>query len=204
MISKLFDMVVAFVAVFAVFAVFAGDSVPPILQCGSFFKKGIYMNFEEFLNNSPSKKGTFVKHNNSLKYRNKKGKTRKYIGKMWGYTGGQTIYVKYNASLMPVTLFKYHSLLSNRKTITMGGLSPQGKIAKGIDIRYTKIHVLDMKNGNINRLTKELLIKIIDDDKELLKRFDAEEDKKAKLAYYIIEYNKRKDSADVTDTLNMP
>ena len=200
---KLCGMILAFVMVWVIDA---DDSIPKIVQCGRYYEKGIYMNFDEFLNNNPSKKGTYAKHEDQLKYLDEKGKTQTYTGSMWGYTGGQDIYIKYNYKLMPLTLFKYYSLISDNKSFTIGGPATSfgTNYSTGIDVRYQKVYVLGMKSGKIEKLTRNVLTKIIEDDNELMKQFEAEENKKANLSYYLVRYNQRKDSTTTTGTLNTP
>lgn len=201
--SKLFGIIITFIMVFISVA---DDSIPKILQCERYYEKGIYMNFDEFLNNNPSKKGTYAKHEDQLKYLDEKGKTKTYTGSLWGYTGGQDIYIKYNYKLLPLTLFNYYSLISENKSFIIGGppTSFGTNYSTGIDVRYQKVFVLDMKSGKIEKLTRSVLKKIIEDDNELMKQFEAEEDKKANLSHYLVQYNQRKDSTNTIDTMNTP
>lgn len=162
------------------------------------FERGIYLSFEDFLNNSPTMKDSFqideeneiaigrirnksdriVSGNQQMisiyRLKDKNGRRIKGYKDFWGFSDGNDVYINsathtkadYFVKLQLIGAICYFFQLGNES-----GLKKQQYYDPG-DIRnlypsiepklyYLDQYVINMKNGQINKLTKELLLRLV-------------------------------------------
>jgi hypothetical protein len=167
-------------------------------------KIGIYIDIEEFRNNSPS-----INLTQKISYRNEKYSVGLFetpifllsykinvtkdesrsIGNVFGFCDGKNIY-----------LANTGSTYENIEDYNFGELEYLGRycfykslgICDGYysPIRCEVLNVLDLITGEINPLTKGLLKNILKDKPDLLKKFKNDQNKSENLKNYLIEYLK--------------
>lgn len=154
------------------------------------YKKGIYLNFEEFKYNSPSLSSTFelIPERNGLNYRLLISDTvvdKKFLKKVWGVNTGEEVYVnslsyQNNNGFTLLTeigrycVFKDKVSLSQKNSgayhaLTLTGGLIGGAIAGAIPTE-TAI-ALNMNNGNFYVLRKETMMLILESEPDLLEEY---------------------------------
>lgn len=162
------------------------------------FERGIYLSFEDYLNNSPSRKDFFqIYEENEMaigrirnksdrivsgtqqmisiyRLKDKDGKRFKGQKDFWGFSDGNNVYINsathtkadHFVKLQLIGAICYFFQLGNES-----GLKKQQYYDPG-DIRnihpslepklyYLDQYVINMKNGQIDRLTKEILLRLV-------------------------------------------
>jgi hypothetical protein len=165
----------------------------------SILKTGIYKSFEEFKCNKPSVDFKYKTLESKMEYESKKEftfykidiekKSAKAIGKVFGYCDGGTIFInEENPKLGPNTLFRkiemygkysYFEDIINTPIIT-------GQTTMVVNSLVSKL--LNNETGEIIILNQKKLKEIINDDVELLTRFENEPKKDENIKKYIREY----------------
>ncbi|MBQ4820975.1 hypothetical protein [Aquimarina sp. MMG016] len=186
----------------------------------SILKKGIYKNYDEFKTNTPSipfsyeinsKKRSRIRLGSIEKttyYRIKiDRKKSKKIGSVFGFCDGKNIYIKYlhPFSANPTKfLAKLSSKTEFRKIERIGkyayfeniSIDNSTGIVAGPNFNTFERKLLDIEDGEIIRLAKQNVKRIIADDKELLESFKNESNKKKKIKEYIKKYIQRNGSIE--------
>lgn len=194
------------------------QETPPILDEAS-RHKGIYRDFQEFLDNAPSIQSPFQIRCESGENKIENGTAdyklllldtltkRREIRKFWGVCDGTNIYVNEAIYGGPLNFKKIHgvgrycyfkgSLVNNSGTAYSAGASGGaigGVLAAGaMEIDGDYPYIMNINNGKFYLLDKDLLQTILKKDEELFALYD-EEDRKSKkntLISYIIKYNER-------------
>ncbi|HMG89827.1 MAG TPA: DUF6563 family protein [Chryseolinea sp.] len=191
---------------------------PPILMATK-PQKGIYRDFQEFLNNAPSIQSPFIILCKSGDDKIERGTAdyrvmlldtatkRRDLKKFWGVYDGDAVYINEVVYGGPLNFKRMHgmgrycyfkgSLVNNGSTVAGAGVAVGlvgGALAAAIiEIDGDYPYVLNINNGNVYLLDKETLKTILKKDEELLALYDEEERKSKKntLLSYIAEYNQR-------------
>jgi len=166
--------------------------------------KGIYKNFEEFKNNSPSlplndtpiqsyslTASDFGSVPNLIYYNLLvRKKNKKEWGTVFGFCDGYNVYI--NPSQLPI-----------KKSVPFFRISYFGELCyfetfvrQGINSFVTTFdgNVIDLNTGVSTKLSKESFSELISDDKELLERYKVEPHKYKRMKDYFIEYMGRRGS----------
>ncbi|MDY8136602.1 hypothetical protein [Aquimarina sp. 2201CG5-10] len=138
-------------------------------------KKGIYKNFEEFKNNSPSieldynvlkteKKtaGIFAKEMTDFYYLDINKKSAKEIGRVFGFSDGKNIYInEFNPKLRSDVLFMKIGFIGNYCIFEYKSFNEPNSL-------LYKNKVIDMKTGKIKAVSRQVLEEISSNSKETL------------------------------------
>lgn len=190
------------------------QNLPPILQADK-PQRGIYLDFNEFVNNTPSIHSEF-----ELKPRSK-GKqfwgggsdyalvlkdsdpNKKKEKKFWGVSTGDSVYVNVANYQATKGYIKFQAL--GRYCFTKGqtsgslqdpvGPAVMGGIVGGVvaSIPREAGFILNINNGNFYMLHPDIMMKILSKDAELLNAYGSEKEKKDAdvMLTYIDRYNQR-------------
>ena len=187
---------------------------PPILATPK-LEKGIYRNFQEFVNNAPSIRAPFLMISHSGKGKIEKGMEdyklmlqdsatkRRDLKKFWGACDGETIYINEASYEGPVNFKRVHgmgrycyfkgSYFNTSKVVAAGVVAGAigAAVAAGVEGDYP--YILNINNGKFFLLDKDLLKTILKKDEELNALYDDEQrrSKKNTLLSYIVKYNER-------------
>lgn len=191
---------------------------PPILTATK-QKKGIYRDFQEFINNVPSIQSPFQVVCKSGENKIERGTAdyqlllldsiikRREVKKFWGVCDGETIYINEVIYGGPLNFKKIHgigrycyfkgSLVNSSNSVysagVAGGAVGGALTAAAVEIDGDYPYILNINNGKFFLLDKQVLKTILKKDEELYALYDDEERKSKKntLLSYIIRYNER-------------
>ncbi len=188
---------------------FAQDQ-PPILATTK-PQKGIYRDFQEFLNNAPSIQTGFIVLCKSGVDKIEKGTAdyrvmlmdtvtkRRNLKKFWGVYDGDALYINEVVYGGPLNFKKMHgigrycyfkgSLVNNGGVIAAGvagGLVGAALAEAAMEIDGDHPYVLNINNGKVYLLDKETLKTILEKDPELSALYDKEKKSRKRILCYHI------------------
>jgi hypothetical protein len=163
------------------------------------FKPGIYINFNEFKNNSPSfqlegnivedivRYGNLGDRENMKTYLLKIPKQKsKEIGEVFGFSDGYNFYVaSYPHSIYDYAFYRIE-YLGNKYHYFECLKSTSDNM-----LLFIK-NVIDLKTGEIKMLNRNVLKNILSDNTDLLEKFKNQENKYTHLKEYLIIYDSSK------------
>ena len=173
-------------------------------------KRGIYRNLSEFRNNAPGLLSEFTVERDNFGFEMTNHATQPQVkliltdaltltktDSVWGFCDGEQVYIspellyskrtKYNRILFLGRYCLFESVNSSYY-IPSG---PPGGSGLGGTGRFVNQMILDFNNGGFFTLEKSLLLKILQNDTELLNQFKKEKYKTYKLYDYVILYSKK-------------
>ena len=154
------------------------------------YKRGVYKTFEEFKYNNPSITDFSIVDKRPAVTNPKTG--RAWILRKrdtWGYCDGSKIYVRRNKYNEMIGQGRYCYFREKGVKMAIGVVFPY---ILPIPVPYSETFIINFNNGKSFLLSKRLLKQILDtDDKDLLKQFMADPEKKKKLIGYVNLYNQR-------------
>jgi len=188
------------------------QNLPPILKADKPVR-GIYLTFEEFLNNTPSIQSEFEltpgfnglsKSVNALILKKSDPLKRKAY-KFWGVSTGDSVYVNvanYQAAkgytkMLSLGRYCYTKGITSPALRDPGGAAVFTGLVVGViaTIPREAGYILNINTGNFYLLHSDIIIKILSKDSELLKAYSAETEKNKKdadvMLSYIERYNQR-------------
>ncbi len=138
-------------------------------------KKGIYKNFEEFKNNSPSiplnykvikidyETGGILERKEALLYQLKITKEEgKKIGRVYGFSDGKNVYInEYMPKLRPVVLFSKVGFIGS---YCLFEFTP----FKNVNSILSTNRLIDMNTGKVVKLSKKVLKTLISDENNVV------------------------------------
>lgn len=171
----------------------------PIIKTDS-LKHGVYFNFNEFLQNTPSLtevKIIYLKRNSKLmeipgakaycyNFFDQKHSLLHIQDSVWGFCDGENIYVKHKDDYFKIVKFGRFCLIVNSfiSGINLGASSPYNTSHSSIE------YILDINSGEIFKFkVSSLKKKILKYDKVLLEKFKDESLKKTMITKYLNDFN---------------
>jgi hypothetical protein len=190
------------------------QNLPPILKANK-PKRGIYLSFDEFLNNAPSiqsefelttrSKGTLGGKVYKLILK-KSDPLKKKAYKFWGVSTGDSAYVNvanYQAAEGYIKLLSLGRYCYTKGITSLTYRDPGAAVVLGggmlagtiINLPREAGYILNINTGNFYMLHRDNMTKILSKDGELLSAYSAEEEKNKKdadvMLSYIERYNQR-------------
>ena len=183
----------------------------PILNAES-YKPGIYMSFEEFLNNAPSVPLTyevkavergygFMKAAKMLVYRLKiKKKEGAKLDRIFGFFDGKDLYIQPEMVKQPGPKDEFFRVLHLGDMTYYKARDCTTKFVDALDLPSTRTtcdlahQLLNLRTGKTVEVTYVTLKTLLAPYPELLEAYQAEKDKKSKVRNYVIQYLARKEN----------
>lgn len=193
------------------------QNLPPILQADK-PKRGIYLSFEEFLSNNPSVQSEFellTKTKGTLGGKvytlllKKSDNIKKRANKFWGVSTGDSVYVNisnYQAAkgyikLLAVDRYCYTKGITSAALRRDDGSAASAALLGGLtgavisSIPREAGYIMNINNGKFSLLSREVMLKILSRDSELLNAYSSISEKEKKdddlMLSYIERYNER-------------
>ena len=168
------------------------QNLPPILKTDK-PTRGIYLSFEEFLNNAPSirsefellprSKGTLGERVHTLILK-KSDPLKKKASKFWGVSTGDSVYVNvanYQAAkgyikIRSLGRYCYTKGITSPALRDPGGAAVLGGLVGGTiaSIPREAGYIMNINTGNFYMLHRDIMTKILSKDNELLGAYNAE------------------------------
>lgn len=162
-------------------------------------ENGVYQTFKEFRTNSPSIKGTLKITNHRIKILNERtGKFESIKESFWGACVNDTIYV-YLKDIQTVEsphiysldfLGRYCYFSDYRISKTYASMS--GSTGTWASIEDKIEYIININNGLIYKIDKQLMRQILSKDSDLLNKFENENNKRQVFREYIEILNSRR------------
>lgn len=126
----------------------------------------------------------------NLKYLNEKGKTRTYYTNIWGFCDSLNVYIKYKSKYCLIAVYPIYSYFfyAGKINLPLGNI---GTVGISVPIKHDIDYAIEMKRGRVFKLSNSSLKNILEDDPDLLLRYENEDKRKEKRLQYLVEYNKR-------------
>jgi hypothetical protein len=163
-------------------------------------RDGVYLTFHEFRTNSPSLPGEVIVTNNRLKMRNtSSGKFENIKKDFWGACRNDTVYIflkdthgPQSPHIFPLQIIGRYCYFKEvgLAVYTMGSAMTQGTV----EAQY----VLNINNGQTYKLSRKVMMDILQKDERLLKEFEAENGVSDVFKKYIVLVNASR-KADIKD-----
>ncbi len=175
------------------------QELPPIMKAEK-YQKGIYLDFDEFLNDAPSVKAEFeLKPRSASKQFWMGGSDYDLVLKdtlvnktayksFWGISTGDSVLINagnFNAGYGFVKLYKIDRYCYFKAKVSAASQNPGLGMASGVaggligatiaSIPYEAVFVLNINNGNFYQTNRSLMKLMLKNDSELLQQYNAEE-----------------------------
>lgn len=178
----------------------------PILN-DTVLKPGVYLSFDDFLNNNPSidtsfhltKDGKYQKiafddRGIKLFCIDSDGKKKRFRDMHWGFCNGRGCYINYDGNHF-INISGVLCLYSVQKRAVSGGYVAAGPGGGGMVVtggvqKSTKDFVIDLRTGNVLKVDYLTIRELIRDNSELLFQFENEKGRKRKALFYLFLYNR--------------
>ena len=151
------------------------QELPPILKTTQ-YQPGIYLNYLEFLTNSPSIKDVFtIKETGGHSYLIIKDKShRKRVKNFWGVSDGKSVFISSSHASKRAYNVRFNelSLLQEINRYCFFVVSHYYEYSPGLRGTSLIPFVLNINNGASTPLTKEIVKKILSDAPDLLNEYD--------------------------------
>lgn len=161
-------------------------------------KAGIYKNFKEFRENTPSIElkykvlnseikcgATFSRDKINIFYFDTSKKETKQFKDIFGFCDGNNIYIRGETSWYGKIEWQFNKVTHFNRFVFFQECTP---VYQGTDIKQ---RIIDINTGEVVTLTKKKVEKLIEKDKELSAEFESDADSKDHLANYIIRYSQK-------------